>query len=87
MKAILEFDLDDTSDKMSHTRCVNSVGAYLCLWDLTQEIGRHEVINLVKELDNSTDDVEEKADSVISFFCGLVNKTMEDNNINLDDLE
>ena len=34
MKAKLEFDLDDPSDRKAHKRCVSATDAYLCLHDI-----------------------------------------------------
>ena len=34
MKAILEFDLDDHEDKMSHKRCVASLDMGIALWGI-----------------------------------------------------
>jgi hypothetical protein len=40
MKAILEFDLDDPSDKRSHKRCINATNAYIAM---------HEFDNLLRK--------------------------------------
>jgi len=34
MKAKLEFDLDDHSDRLAHKRCVSATDVYLCLHDI-----------------------------------------------------
>lgn len=34
MKAKLEFDLDDPSDRKAHKRCISATDAYLCLHDI-----------------------------------------------------
>ena len=42
MKAILEFDLDDHEDKMSHKRCVASLDMALVLWEIVHNSWRGE---------------------------------------------
>ena len=34
MKAILEYDLNDSDDKMSHLRAVKSLDMAICLWEI-----------------------------------------------------
>ena len=40
MKAKLEFDLDDFSDRKAHKRCVNATEAYIALQKIADEIFR-----------------------------------------------
>ena len=46
MKAILEFDLDDGSDKMAHTRCLKATDAYLVLWNFSEFLRKDERPNI-----------------------------------------
>ena len=41
MKAILEFDLGDSSDLLAHRRAVNSTNAYLALYEIEKRIRYH----------------------------------------------
>lgn len=38
MKAILEFNLDDPEDKMSHLRCVKATEMMITLWEMDQHL-------------------------------------------------
>lgn len=38
MKAILEFNLDDSEDKMSHLRCVKATEMMITLWEMDQHL-------------------------------------------------
>ncbi len=38
MKAILEFDLDNPDDKMSHLRCVKATEMMITLWEIDQHL-------------------------------------------------
>ncbi len=38
MKATIEFDLDDPSDRMSHMRCIKATDAYIVLFDISNKI-------------------------------------------------
>jgi hypothetical protein len=38
MKAILEFNLDEVDDSMSHKRCVASLDIMLVLWEMDQHL-------------------------------------------------
>ena len=38
MKAILEFDLNDSEDRMSHMRCVKSTDMAIVLFELTHNL-------------------------------------------------
>lgn len=41
MKAILEFDLDNPDDAMSHKRCVKSLDMAIALFEITHNCHRH----------------------------------------------
>lgn len=36
MKAILEFDLNDTDDAQNHKRAIQGTDSWLCLWEIDQ---------------------------------------------------
>ncbi|GAF83895.1 unnamed protein product, partial [marine sediment metagenome] len=38
MKAILEFNLDDPDDRISHLRCVKALSLGLALWDIVHKV-------------------------------------------------
>jgi len=38
MKAVLEFNLDDPEDKMSHLRCVKATEMMITLWEMDQHL-------------------------------------------------
>lgn len=38
MKAVLEFNLDDPEDKMSHLRCVKATEMMITLWQMDQHL-------------------------------------------------
>lgn len=40
MKAKLEFDLDDPSDKKAHRRCTNATNAYISFYDIDNYLRR-----------------------------------------------
>jgi hypothetical protein len=38
MKAILEFDLDNPDDKMSHLRCIKATEMMITIWEIDQHL-------------------------------------------------
>jgi hypothetical protein len=53
MKAIIEFDLEDPSDKLSHRRCINATNAYIAM---------HEFDNLLRKYIKHSYGIEEGAE-------------------------
>jgi hypothetical protein len=53
MKAIIEFDLEDPSDKLSHRRCTNATNAYIAI---------HEFDNLLRKYIKYNHSIEEGAE-------------------------
>lgn len=49
MKAILEFDLEDPSERLSHRRCINATGAYIAI---------HEFDNILREYIKHNHDIQ-----------------------------
>jgi hypothetical protein len=75
MKAILEFNLDDVSDRLAHKRCVNAANAYIALFEVNEELRQ------INKYGDGTDkvDVGELRETIFDIF--------DANGINLDDLE
>jgi hypothetical protein len=72
MKAILEFDLENPEDRMSHLRCVKSLDMACFIWELKHNFWRkwkHDESNLTLE-------------SYKEAMCSLI----EEHNINIEDL-
>ena len=77
MKATLEFDLDDPTDKKAHTRATTSTDAYLVIHDIDNYL-RNE-IKYREHADIVYDKLVEVREKLSEF---LIN-----NNINMDNLE
>lgn len=84
MKAVLEFDLDNKDDKMAHLRAIKSLDMTCVLFELTH--------NLKSKLENNIDNAEELEDrqmssmEVLDIIFDEINRLMESNNVNLDEL-
>jgi len=72
MKAILEFDLEDPDDAMSHRRCVSATDAFLVL---------HDICERFRTLDK--DDVNINPSDMRREFYDF----LEDRSVNLDHLQ
>jgi hypothetical protein len=42
MKGILEFDLEDSHEKLAHKRALKATEAYIAIFRMSEEIFRHE---------------------------------------------
>ena len=75
MKAILEFNLDDVSDRLAHKRCVNATNAYIALFEVNEKLRQ------INKYGDGTDkvDVGELREIIFDIF--------DANGVNLDDLE
>lgn len=73
MKAILEFNLDDADDIISHERCVKAEDMAIILWEL--------VHNIQKKTEYLNDDIEP-----IDYVFNWINEEMQDRGINIDKL-
>jgi len=68
MKGILEFNLDDSDEKLSHVRAVKADNAYRALYEITMELrklrkyGEKEEVNI--------EELEEKIHEIIG-ECGV----------------
>jgi hypothetical protein len=61
MKAKLEFDLDDFSDRKAHKRCVSATDAYIALHKIANEIFRP---NRKHGYEKDLEDLFEQCDSI-----------------------
>ena len=80
MKAILEFDLNDPEDRISHMRCVKSLDMSIVLFELT--------VNLKKKLENRFENEPQERDA----FDGIdetfreIHNLLDKHGINIDEL-
>lgn len=82
-KATLEFDLNDSDDRMAHLRAVKSTDLALVIWELEY--------NLRKRLERELEAKEYKNEEVnnydvIDICMENVIKTIRDHTIDIDDL-
>ena len=97
MKATIEFDLDDPSDKKAHRRCTNATEAYIALHEIDNEL--RAMIKYEKNIAPGTrvalpegyHEITEKESKLLyEVIWGLRREfggIMEKLGINLDDLE
>jgi len=78
MKAILEFDLTDIDDEVSHKQCVKARDMAIVLW----EFGHNSKKQLEWQLENDNVDGLEVLDRVFERFFELLNE----HNINTEEL-
>ena len=78
MKAILEFNLDDSYDKEAHKRAVKSLDLVLALWDMDQYL-RSETKYAP---DSMSQEVYDALDKTRDKFYEILN----DHNISFDEL-
>jgi len=83
MKAILEFDLNDPDDRMSHLRCVKSLEMALALWEIRMNLRKYsERTAEAKEFTNEESDVFNGIDIVLE----RIHEIFEENNIDVEEL-
>lgn len=78
MKAILEFNLDDSSDKEAHLRAVKSTSLAIALWDMDQYLRgkiKHAPDSMPSEVYGSLLETRDR-----------LHQIMSENNIDLDEL-
>lgn len=81
MKAKLEFDLDDPSDRKAHKRCVSATEAYLCL---------HDIDNMLRQKIKYELPIEENSNITLLTVESIreeIYSILESHGINMDDLE
>lgn len=81
MKAILEFNLDESEDIMSHLRCTKSTDLALALWEIQNNM-KHLIETHLDDDGSSVDKQYELLDKVQEF----INVTLEAHGIIIDDL-
>lgn len=81
MKAILEFNLDEMEDQMSHLRATKSTDLALALWEIQNNM-KHLIENSLDDDSGSVDKQYELLDKVQEF----INVTLEEHGIILEDL-
>ncbi len=81
MKAILEFNLDEMEDQMSHLRATKSTDLALALWEIKHNM-KHLIENSLDDDSSSIDKQYELLDKVREF----INVTLEEHGIIIDDL-
>jgi hypothetical protein len=97
MKAILEFDLEDPYDKLSHRRAVNATNAYIAMHEFSNilrqytkynhEIGPGSKWALPDGYHELTDKESEIVWHVIHHIAGRYYETLQDSKVDLEDLE
>lgn len=77
MKAVLEFDLNEQSDRRSHKRAISATDAYLVLFDIDNyfrnKLKYHEL--------------SDEAYSALEEARAKLNEILSEHSINLNDLE
>ena len=78
MKAVLEFNLDDPEDKMSHLRCVKATEMMITLWEMDQHLR-----SITKYASDSTS--QETYDELVK-VREMLHEIMGNNGITFDNL-
>lgn len=78
MKAVLEFNLDDPEDKMSHLRCVKATEMMITLWEMDQHLR-----SITKYATDSTS--QETYDELVK-VREMLHEIMGNNGITFDNL-
>ena len=81
MKAILEFNLNDYDDEMSHKRVIKATDMAICLFEIAYNL-KKTIENRLENLDIS----ELDKTSVLDMVFEEIAKELENNNINLEEL-
>lgn len=82
MKAILEFNLDDPSDREAHARAIKSTDLALILWDLQQEVFR----KARKYGELNGEKLTEEQQQIIEQVSEQFEQMMAERNISLDEI-
>ena len=81
MKAILEFNLDEAEDQMSHLRATKSTDLALVIWEIQNNM-KYVIESSLDDDGGSVDKQYELLDKVQEF----INTTLEEHGIIIDDL-
>lgn len=97
MKAKLEFDLDDPSDRLAHKRAISSTDAYIALHDIDNMLRKYtkysEGISAGDRvaMPEGYHDITETESQLMHILAEIirtkVSVILEDRGVNLDDLE
>jgi hypothetical protein len=82
MKAILEFDYEDASDRLAHKRAVSATDAYLALHELSSKL---RTMRKYEHFDNI--ELTEGQLIIAEKFEEYFYKVLDEHGINLGDLE
>lgn len=77
MKAKLEFDLDESDDRMAHLRCVKSTDMALVLWEMS--------LNMRKRVTSGYDEKDDFYRGVDAVF-ERYNELMQEHNLDPEEL-
>lgn len=82
-KATLEFNLDDSDDRMAHLRAIKSTDLALVIWEFEYNLRKR----VERELESKEFKNEEVSNyDVIDICMENVIRTIRDHNIDIDDL-
>ena len=91
MKAKLEFDLDDFSDKKAHKRCISSTDAYIALRRIDEEVFKpNRKYGYEKDIEDLFEALGEKkylAEEIVYKLEEKVYNIIEELSLDLNDLE
>ena len=98
MKATLEFDLDDYSERKAHKRAVSATDAYIALHEIIQQLFRpmhkhgysSDIEELFEKCEAMKDDSGYDSDAGTEIVSKLESKfysILEEYGVNLDDLD
>jgi len=73
MKAIVEFNLEDTDDQKNHLRCIKSAHMAAMLWEVRNNLYK-QCMNEAELSNGSVADVEEGIDIVFDKLDDLFNR-------------
>lgn len=83
MKGILEFDLNDSDDIMSHLRCVKSTDLALALWDIYYNLPKR--IETTFEL-TETEESKDRDHQIMEILNNFIQNSLTNRGIILDDI-
>lgn len=82
-KATLEYNLDDSDDRMAHLRAIKSTDLALVIWEIEYNLRKR----IERELEAKEFKNEEVSNyDVIDICMENINRTIHDHNIDIDDL-
>lgn len=79
MKAIIEFNIDDHEDRLSHLRCIKSLDMAICLFEIQNNLKRN--MEYFVDAGNGISNQE-----LLDKLFGNFNVILEDNNVNIEEL-